>query len=137
MKVTLDTNVLVSGTFWSGDSFKVLEHIEQKKIINVISQDILQEYKEVLQRKEIISKIENKNLVVSNVSKHIESNSLIVYPRNKITLMKEDSDDTIILSCAKEGKADYIITNDNHLLKLKEFEKIKIVTPSEFLKLLN
>jgi len=38
------------------------------------------------------------------------------------------------LECAKEGKVDYVITNDKHLLKIKEFEGIKIITPEQFLK---
>jgi len=38
--------------------------------------------------------------------------------------------------CAKTGKVNYVISNDNHLLKLKEFEGIKIITPSDFLKTL-
>ncbi|MBU1198966.1 MAG: putative toxin-antitoxin system toxin component, PIN family [Nanoarchaeota archaeon] len=47
--------------------------------------------------------------------------------------MKNDPDDNKIIECALEGKADYIITQDKHLLDLK-FDKIKILTPREFLR---
>ena len=39
----------------------------------------------------------------------------------------------MILECAETGKVDYIISGDDHLLKLKQFKDVKIVTPSEFL----
>ena len=49
--------------------------------------------------------------------------------------LKMTPNDNKVLECAKDGKADYIITSDNHLLRLKEFEGIKIVSPGEFLKI--
>jgi len=44
----------------------------------------------------------------------------------------EDQDDNKFIDCALEGKAKYIITDDPHLLKLKEFESIKIVSQISF-----
>lgn len=41
MKVTLDTNVLVSGTFWTGNSFRVMDAIDKKKFENTISREII------------------------------------------------------------------------------------------------
>jgi predicted nucleic acid-binding protein len=38
------------------------------------------------------------------------------------------------LECATEGKVDFIISKDKHLLNLKEFRGIKIINPSDFLK---
>lgn len=38
MKVTLDTNVLVSGSFWSGDSFKILTLIDEGRILCVFDE---------------------------------------------------------------------------------------------------
>ena len=50
---------------------------------------------------------------------------------------KDDSDDNKILECAKEGTVDFIITNDNHLLKLKEFENIEIMKPEDFIRIIS
>ncbi|MBI2671412.1 putative toxin-antitoxin system toxin component, PIN family, partial [Candidatus Woesearchaeota archaeon] len=44
------------------------------------------------------------------------------------------SDDNKIIECAIDGNSDCIITKDKHLLKLKEYKGIKIITPEEFLK---
>jgi len=64
----------------------------------------------------------------------IISISKIVEPLEKLDVVKEDPDDNKILECAKEGKVDYIVTQDKHLLKLKSFEGIEILNPCEFLK---
>ena len=59
MKVTLDTNVIISGTFWTGDSYRVLEAINNFGIELVISREILDEYLDVIDREEIIEKLHN------------------------------------------------------------------------------
>ncbi len=54
-----------------------------------------------------------------------------------LQLVGRDVKDDKFLACGFEAKADYIITGDNDLLVLKKYEGIKIVTPREFLKILN
>ena len=136
MKVVLDTNILVSGTFWTGDSFEILKKIDDKVIILILSKEIIKEYEEVIKSEEIIGKISNKNLLINKVVEKIILNSIIVNPKKIINIVKEDPDDNKIVECATEGNADYIISYDNHLLKLKEYEGIKIITPKELLALL-
>ncbi len=51
-------------------------------------------------------------------------------------MMAEDPDDDIVLGTADEGNADYIVSGDKHLLKLREFKRIKIVTVTEMLEIL-
>ena len=43
IKVVLDTNILVSGTFWTGNSFKIMELIDKKEIVSILSEDIINE----------------------------------------------------------------------------------------------
>jgi len=133
MKVTLDVNVLVSGTFWTGHSFIILNKIDRKEIKSVTSKEIIEEYDEVINSDEIIKKIENKKLILLKIVQKVIINSIIVEPRVKLDVIKEDKDDNKILECAKEGNADCIVTKDNHLLKLKSFEGIEILKPDEFL----
>lgn len=133
MRITADTNVLLSSAFWYGDSFKIIEKAENKEIDLVLSDDIINEFKEVLEYEEIKEKIKDKNLEMKRTVEKIREISQIVNPKETLDVIKEDPDDNRILECAVEGKADYIITQDNHLLKLKEFKDIKILTPSDFL----
>jgi uncharacterized protein len=137
MKLTLDTNILISGTFWTGASFKILERIENKLDQSVTSKEIISEYERIMESHEIIEKIENKNLIILKICEKVMINSIIVEPKTRLNFVKEDPQDNMILECAKEGSVDFIVTNDNHLLKIKKFEGITILKPEEYLKTIN
>lgn len=132
MKVTLDTNVLVSGTFWTGDSFTILNLIDKNKFRNVTSKEIIKEYYEVINSDEIIGKIKDKRLRMLKIAHKVINNSEIVAPSVKIDIIKDDPDDNKILECAIAGNVDCIVSNDKHLLKLKKFRDIPILTPDDF-----
>jgi len=66
MKVTLDTNILVSGTFWEGEAFRILQFIEQKKVKCFLSKEILEEYNRVIHGEEIIEKTAEKHLMIKS-----------------------------------------------------------------------
>ena len=132
MRITIDTNILVSSTFWSGDSDKILKMAENEEIELVLSEEITSEFSKVLMYDEIQNKVKNKNLEIRRSVEKIISFSTMVEPKQKLEVV-EDPDDNIILECAVEGNVDYIVSNDNHLLKLGEYGGIKIVRPGEFL----
>jgi putative PIN family toxin of toxin-antitoxin system len=134
MKVTLDTNVLISGTFWTGDSFKILNLIDKGEIKCVLSEEILKEYKRIIKSEEITEKIKEKDLLLKKVVQKVIINSKIVKPQIKLDVVKEDKDDNKIIECAIKGKVDYIISKDKHLLKLKKYKRIFIIKPEDFLK---
>ncbi len=57
-----------------------------------------------------------------------------VHPQTRLTVIKRKDDDNRILECGVEAKADYIVSGDKrHILPLKGFQGIKIVSPAEFL----
>jgi len=56
-------------------------------------------------------------------------------PFGNIKVIQEDPSDNVILESAVITKADFLISGDEHLLKIKEFDNTKIVTASEFLDL--
>ncbi|MDO8623656.1 MAG: putative toxin-antitoxin system toxin component, PIN family [archaeon] len=132
MKITIDTNVLISGSFWTGTSNKILEQVENKEVELVLSKEIIEEFLEVLNYEEIKRKIMNNQLEIKRTIEKIISISTIIEPLEKFDVVKNDPDDNKVLECAVEGKVDYIISQDKHLLNLKEFNKIKIITPEEF-----
>ena len=136
MKITADTNVLVSATFWHGASDKVMSKAEAKEIQLILSQEIIEEYGKVLQYKEIQDKIKDKKLEMKLTLKKIASIAIIIAPNEKVIMVKDDPDDNKILECAKAGNVNYIISKDTHLLRLGQFENIPILTPEEFIKIL-
>lgn len=131
MKIVLDTNIFISGIFWSGDSEKILYDWGNEKYELVMSTEIIREIIETLMDFKIQLPINMLLLWISILS----MKSKIVEPEEKIDIVKDDADDNKFIEAAVEGKADYVVTQDNHLLKIKEFEGIKILTPKEFLEI--
>ena len=133
LKVTPDTNILVSAVISKGNEFELLRlaHIGRIKVI--LSLQILKEFKDVISRKKFGFSDEKINRIL----KSIVNISAIVMPSNRIDLIKEDPADNKILECAETGKADYIVSGDGHLLKLKKYKGIEIVKTSNILKKIN
>lgn len=52
-----------------------------------------------------------------------------------VDAVKDDADDNRIFECAVAVGSDYIVTGDNHLLHLKQYNDISIVTVADFLKI--
>lgn len=123
-----DTNVLVSATFWQGSSYKLLF---SSKTIGFTSNAILKEYRTVLKR--------DFNLSEAEVDVRLEELLellVIVSPTRKLKVVSEDPADNQVLDGALEAKAEFIVSYDHHLLKLREFTNIRIVKPEEILNLL-
>ena len=59
----------------------------------------------------------------------------LIEPKESVTVIKDDPKDDKILDCALACNADFIVSQDNHLLNLKTFRNIKIASPEEFLKI--
>jgi len=133
MKITADTNILISATFWNGDSNKIIRKVENNEIELILSKEILKEFGRVLSYKEIQEKIKNKNLEMMWTIEKIASFSTIIRPTQNFNIIEDDPTDDKFLECAVEGNSEYIVSQDKHLLKLKEFRGIKIITPEEFL----
>ena len=135
MKITADTNVLVSAAYWDGESNKIIEKVERKEIELVLSKEILEEFAAVLGYREMQDKIKNKNLEMKRTIERIAAISTIAEPKQKFEIVKEDPDDNKIIDCAKAGNVDYIVTNDHHLLNLKNIGGIVVITPEELIQL--
>jgi|SRR3990167_4341424 len=130
MKVTVDTNFLISATQWDYSvAHKLLKRIILSDAKIFTTQDILNETVEVLERDFEYSKNEANNII-----KKILLFAKLIEPKQKINVIKDDPDDNKVIECAVESFSDYIITYDRHLLKLKEYKGIKIVKPEEIFK---
>ena len=129
MRVTVDTNFLISATQWDYSvAHKLLKKLILSDVIIFTTQDILDETVEVLERDFEYSKDESKNII-----EKILLFAKLIEPRQKVKIIKDDPDDNKVIECAVESSSDYIITYDWHLLKLESYGKIKIVKPEEIL----
>jgi putative PIN family toxin of toxin-antitoxin system len=72
---------------------------------------------------------------VDNLVDLLELKGHLVAPE-QIPPVSRDSNDDIFLACAASAHADYLVTGDNDLLVIAEFRGTKIITPSQFLQIL-
>lgn len=130
-RIVVDTNLFVSGLLnpHSGKSARLIDllPLQRKRYQLLISREILKEYKTVINRFERISLTKRKKLLGK-----IRVHSNWVSPKEKFTVIKDDPKDNKFLECAVAGKADFLVSGDKHLLSLKEFQGIKIITIEEW-----
>src|SRR3989338_23863 len=119
MKTILDTNVFISGIFWKGASNKVILNWKEGKFTLVTSLEAVSEIIKVLKD----FKIKLSDDMIKEWVDLIVRNSIIVEPKEKISIVKDDPKDNIFIETAVAGNADYIVTQDKHL-KLKGFRGI-------------
>lgn len=133
-RVVVDTNVLVSATFWAGDSDCIIEKAENKEIQLVTSKEIIEEFVGVLDYPELRDKVVSQKLAIRRTVEKVVSLSAIIEPQERHKIIKDDPDDNKFLDCAVAAKAGFIVSQDKHLLSLKKFKGILIVSPNQFLK---
>jgi len=133
MRVVLDTNVFISGIFWEGNfCSQLINKWKNKEIELIISLEIIRELIETLKS----FKIRMPENMIEEWKNIILENSTLINPSTKIDLIREDPEDNKFLETAVDGKTDFIVSQDKHLLKLKEYQGIKIVKPEEAVNLL-
>jgi putative PIN family toxin of toxin-antitoxin system len=132
IKIVADTNILISALIYGGVCEEVLKLVREKSLELLISPEILAEFAEVLYRKFKFSPEKVKEAILQ-----IKEISTLVYPVKRLNIVKQHDSDNRILECAVEGKAQYIISGDeHHLLPLRKYRGIKILNPAEFLKII-
>jgi putative PIN family toxin of toxin-antitoxin system len=130
-KVVLDTNIFVSGFGWSGKPGEVLKLIKDRQIINYSSTEIFEEIRRVVS----FPKLKFPEPLQIKILEFVLFYSEFVEPQKHVFVITEDSDDNKFLECAIEARADYIISGDIHLLSIRKYKAVKIVSVSEFLNL--
>lgn len=133
MKIVIDTNVVISALFFKGKPFELLRMVVNHSggIDAFATPSILSEYIEVFQR-----------MIDRKGRKKPEGDPLIHF-LNSLSIIEDcdsvhasrDADDDIFISCAVNCKALYIVSGDNDLLDIEEFEGIQIVKVDEFLRI--
>ena len=133
MRGVIDTNVFVSGIFWEGNfCSQLIEKWKSKKFELISSMEIIDELVKTLKD----FKIQMSDSMIEDWRNLIIENSIIVESTSKIEVIKDDPDDNKFLEVAVDGKAELIVSQDRHLLNLKEYNEIKIVKPEEAVNLI-
>jgi len=129
VKIVLDTNILIAIIGRKSPFRWIFDKIISGEIILCVSNEIIQEYKEILQLKNGVEVAENL-IDFLTVHPYVEKHD----PYFNFQLISQDEDDNKFVDCAIASNAYTIISNDKHFQELKEisFPKVRILTLPEF-----
>lgn len=137
VRVVLDTNVLASATIVKeGAPSRIVQAWLQGEVELVTSPVLLQELADVLSRPRIQKYQWMATEEVAQLLTHLATVTILVSGQRLVRVITDDPDDDFVLSTALEGKVDYIVSGDRHLLNLGDYQGIQIVPPAEFFRTL-
>lgn len=129
-KAVIDTNVFISGVLYGGNPQSIIEAWLNKKYIFCLSPEL---------KSEIINKLQDKFSLpartIQDIEEILDTKAEKYIPKKKLFICK-DATDNFLLELALEAQADYLISGDKLVLKLKQYNKTRILSPRDFLKLL-
>ncbi len=130
MKVVFDTNIVISACFWKGKPFACLTAWTRGDVVAYVSPQLLAEYFEIFE--EVSARYPNRKPTAW--AETLAQSAEMVFPVDHARGATPDPDDEMVLECALAAEADFLVTGDKkHLLVLREFESVKIVSCAELL----
>ncbi len=127
-RAVLDCNVIVSGLGWSGAPARIIEAMLAGELVLVTSSPLLAELRRVLAYPKLAKAIPD-GLRLADL---VETSSVVVEPADVFAVVEDESDNRI-LEAAVAASVHYIVSGDEHLLRLGIFQGIPILTPAEFI----
>lgn len=138
IRAVLDTNVFVSGLKDSKTPpGQILQLWKSSRFTVVTSPQLLAEIHEVLMRPQILSLLKQTPAIVDEFIKFLLQRTFVTEGKLEIDVLKNDPDDNMVLATAVEGQAAYLVTGNTKHFPSEEYQGIKIVTPQEFITILN
>jgi len=126
--IVLDTNILISGYLWSGKPRQAIRLIKSGDFVLLHCRGSVDEMVRVLSSKFGLSAAEIYRVVldIRSMGKQINISS-------EDHPISEDPSDNLFINLAIDGNAKTIVSGDSHLLRLKKYKGIEIISVSEFL----
>jgi len=132
MRVVLDTNVVVSALLFKTALSKIIALWQRGAIIPAISKDTFQELQTVLAYpKFALTPDEIRAMLEGEILPFFE----VIEVREDVKGICADSADDKFLACALATSSDYLVSGDKAVTELKQYKSVKIIKPSEFLKM--
>jgi putative PIN family toxin of toxin-antitoxin system len=130
IRVVADTNIFISALMFGGlpGTFLNLAFVQSFQLVT--SPVLLDELDKKLRMKFEVSP-KDADLIRAR----LETRALVVEPDIALMVIKDDPDDDRVLECAVAGNADYIVSGDRHLLRLRTYEGIAIVSARQFMEI--
>jgi putative PIN family toxin of toxin-antitoxin system len=129
VKVVLDTNVVVSGTFYGGVPFEIVQSAKSGAVDLCVSAEIVAEYHEVLLR--FVGPGSEADVAI--ILDALLENATVVATMELPSQISADRDDDVFIACALAAGADLIVSGDKHLLVLHGRIPVPVLKPREAL----
>lgn len=133
MRIVLDTNSLIQSIPERSPFYVVWESILSGKNVLCVSNEILEEYTEILHR--LAGELTAKYVIDALMEcKYVE----LITPYYHFNLIAADPDDNKFVDCAISAQARYVVTNDRHfdVLRQTEFPVVDVIALKDFVKFL-
>lgn len=127
MKIVVDTNVVISGTFFGGYPQRVLRAVVEGSVSAAATPEIISEYMEITEE------------MIARAQGHVRKDLLLPFI-GRLELLEtcsdihisRDPDDDKFISCACDARALYIVSGDKDLLVLERYKDIEMITAKDF-----
>lgn len=133
MRIVLDTNTVISSLLWFGNPRQILDLAEEGTVTICTSSDLLNELEKVLARPKFTGRFAAVGTSVEEVLDRFIELAEVVEVLEKVTVVTADPDDDAVISCALAAGADCIVSGDAHLLDLKSYGDVEILSAAQFL----
>ena len=128
MKAVLDTNVLIAAFLTEGLCSGLMIRARKQAFSLVLCDDIISEFEGILRKKFKIPPAD-----ISEISAIVsEAASEIIHDLSSCPDVCRDPNDNMVIACAVDAQAGYIVTGDEDLLILKKYKDIVIMNPRNF-----
>lgn len=128
-RVAFDVNVPFSWVGWQGSPIQCVELAREQRIVSISCDDKLGTLVIKLTRK---LNFDRERLV--DILEDLLSFKILTLLPDSIPLVSGDPENDIVIACASVSESHYIVSGDKkHLLPLKTYKNIQIISPSEFL----
>lgn len=132
-RIAIDTSVFISAVLFRGPTSRLVSLWQKGTISVLMSSAILKEYARALAYPKFkLTRTEIRGIIEQELLPYVSP----VKVKSTLHVITQDPSDDKFLELAQEGKADYILSGDKHLLDLKTFHGIKIITPNELFALI-
>ena len=136
MRIVLDTNVYISSLISDkGNAAKIVRWWLEGEFDVLVTQPIIDEILRVTGYERIQKKYAKVRENRLEYAALISDQAVWIEPVEKLDIIFADESDNRYVECAVAGHAQYIITGDEHLLKLGAYEGIMILKPAAFVML--
>lgn len=137
-KAVLDTNILISAVITPrGTPAKILQAWREGACDLVTSPPLLVEIKATLSLPKIAHRYRLSPEDIHHILALLAGGAMLVTGTMSISAPITDPDDIPVLACAVEGQADYLVTGDGDLLRLRSYQQVQIIRPTNFLRILS